>query len=36
MLALLPLSAVALFTADPVEGLWKTVDEQGVVTALLW
>ena len=36
MLALLPLSAVALFAADPVEGFRKGVDEQGVATALLW
>lgn len=31
--ALLVLSSMALFAADPVEGLWKSVDEQGVATA---
>lgn len=33
MMALLAVSAAALFAADPVEGLWKSVDEQGVATA---
>ncbi len=31
--ALLVLSSIALFAADPGEGLWKSVDEQGVATA---
>lgn len=33
VVALLTVSAMALFAADPVEGLWKSVDEQGVATA---
>ncbi|AEJ19130.1 DUF2147 domain-containing protein [Gracilinema caldarium] len=31
--ALLTLTGMALFAADPVEGLWKSVDEDGVATA---
>ena len=33
VVALLALSGTALYAADPVEGLWKSVDEQGVATA---